>query len=209
MITQEIIQKFELQVDDTTELSSAEELDLADDEYREILNDRPWNFLKKTYTGLVASGVIPLPEDFAYAIANYTYTNNSIEAGDTSEPIYILIGPSKDPYKLVNWEDRNRYVNVSNIAWINLASNQIEFSVAPSDGTTANFDYIYNPPELTLLTRPVWPARFDKILVFAMARSDFSIQLFDKAKSYADVNQARYNKILKDMQYWNSQFSLN
>ena len=66
MLTSELITKFELYVDDGTELSSQEELDLANKIYYSICNYRPWEWLKKTVTGTISSGTITLPTDFAY-----------------------------------------------------------------------------------------------------------------------------------------------
>lgn len=47
MLASEIIAKFELYVDDSTELSTQEELDLLNKVYQKVADDRPWEILKK------------------------------------------------------------------------------------------------------------------------------------------------------------------
>ena len=71
----EIIKKFELWTDDQTELSTDEELFLANQKAKEIYNEVTWEFLRKTATGSFSGGEINLATvapDFKYAMANYS-----------------------------------------------------------------------------------------------------------------------------------------
>jgi len=207
MLTSDIIAKFELYVDDGTELSSNEELELANKIYQAVCSYRPWEFLKTTFTGNVVSGSITLPTDFAYLINNYQSTDSSVGQEYETAPKVILVGTSLDPYKIINFSDRRKHQN-ENVAYIDLATNTIKFITAPTD-TTVEFDYIKIPTDLTLTTSPVFPSRFHDVIVHGMAVDDFAIQLFDKARSYAGENQVKYISILKDMSYWNAQFFNN
>ncbi len=209
--TQEIITAFELYVDDATELSSAEELTLANKIYRKVLNDRPWSFLKKSFTGTTSTTVpyVELPSDFKYILANYSYTDNTIDNAPVSAPVVVFVGTNYSPYRVVNWSDRRQYRNQNNICYIDPVSSRLYFTIQPTSAQPIEFDYVYKPVDLTLATRPVWDSDFDDIITHGMASEDYIIQQFDKAKSYAQENQAKYAKYLLDMQYNDSQFILN
>ena len=75
MDAQKIITRFQLYVDDGTELSTSEELDLLNKIYREVWTDRPWEFSKKSFSGVINGTTISLPTDFAYACENARYTD--------------------------------------------------------------------------------------------------------------------------------------
>lgn len=209
--TQEILTNFEMYVDDTTELSSAEELTLANKIYRQVLNDRPWAFLKKEFSGTTSTSVpyIALPSDFKYIISNYSYTDNTIETITRAAPTVVFVGSTYKPYRVVNWSDRRQYRNQNDVCYIDAVNNRLYFTIQPTSVESVEFDYIYRPDDLTLATRPVWNADFDFIITHGMASEDYIIQQFDKAKSYAQENRALYNKYLLDMQYSDSQFNLN
>ena len=72
MITSDIIARFELQVDDSSELSSDESLALANEIYSDICNDRDWEWLKATATGSTSTSVpyVSLPSNFKQLIPN-------------------------------------------------------------------------------------------------------------------------------------------
>ena len=61
-----IIERFQLQIDDSSELSSDESLALANEIYTDIQNDRNWEWLKNTYTGTQSTSdpYVALPSDF-------------------------------------------------------------------------------------------------------------------------------------------------
>lgn len=209
--TQEIITSFELYVDDATELSSAEELTLANKIYRKVLNNRPWSFLKKSFTGTTSTTVpyIALPTDFKFIISNNNYTDNTIDNAPVSSAVVVFVGTTYEPYRVVNWSDRRQYRNQSNICYIDPVSSRLYFTIQPTSSQTVEFDYVYKPDDLTLITRPVWDADFDDIITHGMASEDYIIQQFDKAKSYSQENQLKYNNYLLDMQYQDAQFYLN
>jgi len=207
MLTSKIIEKFELYVDDGTELSSNEELDLANKVYQAVCSYRPWEFLKKTATGTISSGEITLPSDFAYISANNQSTDSDVSSETVTAPKVVYVGTDLTPYRFVNFSDRRQYRN-QNVVYIDPTDSKIKFVVTPTD-TTYEFDYIKVPADLTLATSPIFPSRFHDIIAYGMASDDFAIQLFDKARSYANENQAKYNSILKDMSYANAMSTFN
>lgn len=207
----EIIEKFELQVSDLTELSSQEELDLLNDKIQDVAMEKPWEALKSNATGALAldatSGLyyITKPTDFSFFAENNQYTNNSLPVENNAAPRVIFVGAAYQPYQIVNWSDRLQYRTQGNVCWLDLSQNKIFFPVAPSDTSYYNFDYIKTAPVLTLTTEtPSWiPNRFRKMLWFAMATDNEILQLSAKANSYAADNRAKYNDTLTKMEYWN------
>lgn len=196
MLTSEIISIFELYLDDTTELSSAEELSLANRIYKKICRARPWEFLKKEASGSIVNGVITLPTDFAFLVDNGNL--------DTGYKV-IYVGTNKDPYKIVNYSERNQHIGQSNVAYVDLGASQI-ITMLPVN-STYTFDYIKIPADLTLATSPVFPIAHE-IIAWGMAVDGYIIQQFPKANSYLGENQAKYNSDLADLAYYNSQLIL-
>jgi hypothetical protein len=207
MITSDIITKFELQVDDSTELSSSEELDLANKIYQQVCSFRPWEFLKKTATGSIVAGQITLPTDFAYLSANYQSTDTNVATESVTAPKVIFVGTNLDPYRVVNFSDRRQYAN-QNVCYIDPSDSKIKFIVTPT-ATTYEFDYIKVPADLTLATSPIFPARFHDIIAYGMAADDYVIQQSDLAKGLMQANQNRYKEYLNDMSYANAMSNMN
>lgn len=212
MIANDIIKKFELFVDDTTELSSSEELDLVNKLFKKIFINRPWEFAKKQASGSFSGLEIDLPADFAYLVPNYNYTDNSSANDQNSAPTVIYIGANYEPIKVVNFSDRRRYYNQSGYAYVDLSRGKLVFTAQPS-GATYEFDYVYIPADLTLSDELSVPIGFRDAMSHAiyhgMCVEDMIIQIFDKAKSYAAENQAKYTSYLADLAYINSRLLQN
>jgi hypothetical protein len=207
MTINEIITGFELQVSDTTELSSSEELIVANRVYTKICNNRPWEWLKTSSAGSVlqdANGYyISTPTDFAFFIENNSYTQNNIAVNNNTSPKVVFIGTNYTPYQVINYSDRRQYRNQSGYVYYDAASNAIRFTGTP-EALIYEFDYIKVPPALILGASPIFPARFHDVIIYGMAVDDQIIQLSPKASSYAAENQAKYQSCLDDMIYWNA-----
>ncbi len=206
MTTAEIISKFSLYVDDGTELSSQEELDLANKVYRKVCNFRPWEFLKETSTGSISNNQISLPTDFKYVYSNYQSTDPTVSQETTTAPKVIFVGSDLNPIRLVNFSDRRTY-RADDVAYIDPTDSKIKFTQSHSG--TYEFDYIKAPAALTLSTSPIFHEDFHDIIYLGMAVDDFAIQLFDKSRSYANENQVKFNDILKDLSYANAMQNFN
>lgn len=207
MITSDIIQKFELQLDDSTELSSSEELDLANKIYQKVCSYRPWEFLKKTATGTIASGQISLPTDFAYVSTNAQSTEPSVADSTDTAPKVVYVGSNLTPYPIINFSDRRQYAN-KNVCYIDPSDSKIKFIVDPGS-TSYEFDYIKVPADLTLSTSPIFPARFHDIIVYGMAADDYVIQQSDLTKGLLQANQRQYDEVLRNMSYANALQNFN
>lgn len=213
MTSSEIINKFELQVSDVTELSTAEELYILNRVYNKVMSSRPWEILKTPYSGTMSgSGTdgmyITLPSDFAFFSQNAQYTNNTISYQGNESPVVIFVGSNRTPYYVVNYSDRVQYLGKTGYAYLDIANNKIVFTGTPVSNTYL-FDYIKVPATLGSTDEPLIPERFQDILVYGMAVEDTILQLSNKAESYAPENQAKYDSMLVDLAYWNSQLILN
>lgn len=203
MLTSEIISNFELYVDDTTELSSVEELALANKSYYFVCDERPWEFLKTEWASTTTgANYVSLPSDFSYFFENNSYTENNESVEDNKSPKVILVNGQK--YNLINWSDRRQYANRNGYCYVDVANSRLYFTVVPASGLSISADYIKIPAALTLVTSPIFPERFQHAIYHRMAIDDMIIQIFDKARSYADANQKAYDSYIASMALWNS-----
>lgn len=200
MIASDIILKFELQNDDTTDLSSDEELSLLNKVYKKICSDRPWEFLKKQHTVTASTSVpyVALPSDFQYLLSNY-------DQEDTSTLPVVFVGSKSETFEVVSWGKRRTYRDQSGYCYLDIANNRLYFTVQPTSADSIEFDYMSTPPTLALTDTPLIPERFQDMIYHAMCVEDTIIQQSDKAKSYAAENQQKYKSYFDDLCYWNSQ----
>lgn len=204
MICSAIIAKFEELVDDTTELSTAQELALLNKVYQKICDNRPWEFLKKEASGTMATTTtIAVPSDFAYFVENQNSTDNSEAASFNAKPTGILINGTKW-LQLVNWSDRRQYANADGYVYYDALNNTLTTTYAQPSGATYSFDYKSVPAALLIGGTPVFPARYHEMIPHAMVVEDMGIQLFDKSRSYANENQVQFNSFFSDMCMWNA-----
>ena len=204
MTSAEIIALFELYVDDTTELSTSEELALLNRVYQAVCDDRAWEFLKKEASGTMATTTtITVPSDFGHFLENRSYTDNSEVPDYNSTPTGILVNGTKW-LKVIDWSTRRQYTNQDGYAYYDARQGTITTTYAQPSSATYSFDYKMVPTDLLIGTSPVFPSRFHPMLAYAMAVDDMIIQLFDKARSYAGENNAKYRNQLAQMAVWNA-----
>lgn len=213
---QDIIDSFEEYTGDTTELSTQRELVLANKIYADVCADRPWEWLKKTATGTVSVAndvaTITPPTDFLYFVENNQVTDIAQGVTNNASPKVIFVATSTGifhPYQIVNFSDRRQFYNMVGYAYYDAVNSTIKFTKPPTEtDLTYEFDYIYNPPAITLTTSPVFPALYHDIIFHGMAVDDMIIQLFDKARSYAKENQQKYDSALANLRYQNAQLQM-
>jgi len=200
-IASDIITKFELFMDDSTDLSSQEELDLLNKIIQEVASSRVWQFLLKEYTGVqsTTNDYIELPTDFAYLTDNNNHTDSSYEA---SRPVIFV---DNDPLKVISYQDRRSHKDEDGYAYIDIAQNRLVFTKQPSTAGAVSYDYSYVPADIAIDGTLPFPDRFKALFYHFMCVDDFIIQQSDKAKSYAGENLARGQRVLDQMIWWNSQ----
>jgi len=191
MTKAEIITKFELYMDDMSELSSTESEELFDKVYNRINADRPWEGTKTEFSGTMP---VTLPSDFLFFVQNYNYTDDSQYGG------YPVVIVDDSPIKVVNWSDRNRYQ--SGVAYLNMRDNTLDFKEVT--GTTIKFDYHASMPTLLTTQSPWFPSIFHDAIYHGMCAEAFMMMQAEKTKSYAKEHIDWYNKYLGDMALWNA-----
>lgn len=213
MTGQDIINKFRIYTGDQSELSSQEELDLANKVYNDVLNEIPYEFLKKSASGnltVIGDGTATItpPADFRHFIENNTWTDNSQPILNNASPKVIFIGVNFAPYQIVNWSDRRQYRNASGVCYYDAVNKLIVFPAVPPE-LSYEFDYIYQWLPLTLVTSPIFPADMHDMIYQGMAIDSVIITLFPRANSYAVENTKAYNDMLKKLKYYNSNLIMN
>lgn len=200
----DIISKFELYMDDTTELSTDEEYDLLNQKFHEVSDECPWESLKKAFSGTTDGTVnVSLPTRFSYITTN---ANESDDSQYADQPV-AFVGSGYSPYRIVNWSDRRSYRDSDGYAWVDLPNSNLVFAVAPTSGQAVEFDYIQYPADLTSssVTTDIWiPQRFRSLLVHLMASDDFVIQQSEKARSYQRENEQKAKAQMDALKLWNS-----
>lgn len=205
MTIEQIIEEFEGLVDDTTELSTAQEILLADKVYQKICDDRTWELLKKEGSGtMLSTTTITVPSDFANFVENLNLTNNSQWQDYDAKPVGIFINGTDKLLRIVNWDDRRQYANTDGYAYLDLAAGLIRTTYAQPSSATYSFDYKYAPTALIAGATPVIPSRYHSMIAYGMAVDDLAQQIFDKARSYADQYRAEYFGYMSRMALWNA-----
>lgn len=201
---QQIIDRFELYTDDTTDLSTDEELILANDKLRLIYMEQPWEFLRRKKAGAVESdGKISLAADFDEFLENFSDDPAIGEA--TMKVVYI--GGQKSPYLVVPMGQRNAN-SFSNICWIDPADNKINFLQSPGAGASYEFDYKTSPDDITVGTSPKLPAEYHPMIVFSMLIDEDIIKKSEKARSNMQDNALQYQRYLKNLKLRDARFKL-
>ncbi len=201
---QQIIDRFELYTDDTTDLSSDEELIVANDKLRLIYMEQPWEFLRRKKTGTIGSdGKISPPADFDELMENYS------EDPTISEPLLkvVFIGSSKNPYFVVPMGQRNAN-QYSNVCWIDPTDGKINFVQSPGAGASYEYDYKTSPDDITVDTSPALPADYHPMIIFSMLIDEEIIKKSEKARSNMQDNAVQYQRYLKNLKLRDARFKL-
>lgn len=199
MLTSAIIERFRLQVDDATELSSDEEVALANEVYNEICNDRPWEWLKGEASGTTSTSVpyIALPSDFKELAPN-KYLKS-----------VVFVGSDYQEYTVVPFSARREHRDQDGFCYIDVPNQRLVFTKQPTEAKAVEFDYIKKPTDLTTSTEPVLTtAQFGNLIAYGMAKRFPSIEQAEKGTSYAGENAAEYKRILTDLQFEDSNIKL-
>lgn len=202
MTKSETITKFQLYMDDTSDLSSQETSDLYDKVLARVYRTKPWEILRNVFSGTQSTSVpyIALPTGFAFLMQNGNHTDESYEA---QRPV-VFVGSAYDRYQVISMGDRRQYRNQKGYAYIDIAASNLVFTYQPGSADAVEYDYAKIPSALSLSDSPVFPSDFHDIVYHGMCVDDFIIQQSDKAKSYAVENQNYYKKYLDDISYWNA-----
>lgn len=189
MTTTDIIKRFELQVDDSSELSSSEELDLANEVYDDIQNDRAWEWLNAEFSGVTSTIVnyVDLPVDFRNIIVN--------SDGES----FVYIGTDYSKYKVIPFSKKREFKDKDGFCYIDIPNKRLVFTKQPIEILNVEFDYTAIASALLFVSSPLFRDGFHKIISYGMAAKFNPIELTDKTVSYQKENQIEYFKMLSDM----------
>jgi hypothetical protein len=187
MTGQQLIDKFEFLVDDTT-TDSTRILELINTGYKAICSRRVWNFLVSSDTSnTISSGTTDysLPSDFLLPVSLRTYNS----AND-----------SYTDWAVVPFRNRRKYHNSSEYATIDKKNSNLVLTSDPADayfGDSIELDYTYLPTDITLSTQPVLPEAFHSILVYEAAKNYFYSEQSDRVTEGAFDSKmaAEYNRL--------------
>lgn len=190
-------------MDDTSDLSSAEEIALFDKVYQRVSADRPWEGTKTSASGTLSTSVpyVSLASDFGYFARNQDFDSRS----EYSLGPAVLVGDNYRPYTIVSWSDRRQYRDQDGYAYLDFANSRIYFTKQPASAESYEYDYHKVPATLGASDEPWFPDRFHDVIVHGMCIESFVIQQSEKAKSYAKEHEALYKSMIADMAYWNAQ----
>lgn len=190
MTGQDIIDKFNLFVDDQSELSSSEELDLLNDKYYTVCDDRDWEWLKATYTGTSSASVayVALPTTFKKLSPNKD--NKSV----------VFVGTDYSEYQVIPFSSRRDYRDQDGFCYLDMVNRRLYFTLQPTAAEAIEYDYISKPTALTVSTEPIITTeRFGTMLAHAMATEFPSIEQSNKLTSYQSDYAKFYADTLHDL----------
>lgn len=189
MTGEEITTRFNLQIDDASELSDDETLELANEVYDEIANDRPWEWLRTTATGITSTTVsyVNLPANFRAMMPNL----------DNEQVVFV--GTSFTPYKVVPYADRHSYRDQGGYCYIDVPNGRLVFTKQPTDAEAIEYDYLKVHDPIEADSGPLFRPAHHKIIVFGMAAAFNPIEQTEKSRSYQTENQDKYDELLATM----------
>lgn len=190
MTGQQILDQFRLEVDNQDDLSDSEALQLANDVLSDIYNDRDWAFLMKTASGTLdtTNTEISLPSDFRELADNFDDQESVIKK-------VLYVGTNYEPYPFIQMTERRQYRDQRGFVYIDYRQNNFVLTAAEqADSRSYEFEYIYIPSDISLLTSPILPARFHKMVAFGMAVKWNDIDGTDKSFSYRAENAFKFEQ---------------
>lgn len=178
----QIIERFQLQIDDSSELSSDESLALANEIYNDIQNDRNWEWLKETYTWTTSVSVpyVALPNDFKTLSPN--------KYGTT----VIFVGSTYQEYKVVPFSNRRQFRDTDWYCYLDIPNSRLYFTKQPTSAQAIEYDYVMVAPALTTATSPLFQWELHDVISYWMASKFDPMQLTNQGESYQRINTGLY-----------------
>lgn len=200
MTSDNIIERFHLQVDDSSEMSTSEEFALLNQVYTDVQNDRPWEWLKATATGTTSTSVpyIALPSDFKEMAPN------------KDNVTVVFVGTQYAEYIVIPFASRRNYRNQNGFCYIDVPNQRLYFTLQPTVAEAIEYDYIKVAATLTTGTSPlVTSDQFGTMIAYGMAEKFAPIEQSNKATSYSPENRVTYSSMLSDFATQDAQIKLS
>ena len=199
MTAAQIIAQFNLQIDDTSDLSSDEELAILNRVLRRVYEHQDWGFLLRDATGTTSTSnqYVSLPSDFSHCPTTWN------AAGEPGQWLYV--GTARQPYRIVPQRDKESYRGQENVAYVDRYNGRLAFCAAQTSAQSYELPYVSTPADLTATSEtPSLPAKFQDALVYGMCVDSWVIQQSDKARSYLAESQSQYEDALRRLSAWDA-----
>lgn len=196
MTAADIISKFDTYTDDMSELSAADKLDLLNKKYRELSNEREWEWLRSIGSVAIASSIITLPTDFKILAEDFTAKEQGIYSGFR---FFFWIGDIA--YPVVSIKERRTY---GDHAYFDPKNRRIVLQDTNVTGT-AEFDYYGKVTALGLNDEPAFSDDYHPVLYHMMAIDHEIIDQSEKARSMRPEHEAAIEGFMQDLTYEDSQ----
>lgn len=216
--------KLFLQVDDSSQLSTAEALDLINDIYSDVCDDRAWSWLQSTFSGSTSTSVpyVALPSDFNCLLPNvsnsigYWYGNLGVPRGylqamytPGASVSVVFVGTTYSPYRIIEFSERRNYRDADGFAYIDIPNARLVFTKQPTTAQAIEFDYKKIPAAILAATSPLFRTSFHSVLAYGAAARFDTLQLTDKSQSYQRENMMLYEKQLESMRLDDARIKLS
>jgi len=144
--------------------------------------ERNWEFLKKSGSPTPSTTTI-----------GGTYTTAYTLPTDFGHEIKIYVGDNE--VFPITQEEAIRYKGIDRRYFIDMANKYLYFTGTIATSETITIIYVIFTDDLTLLTSPVWPARFQKIIAYEAAQiylsgidtDDLSARMYPFLKQQGDL----------------------
>lgn len=108
-------------------------------------------------------------------------------------------------YTPVRFEEQHLYRNVSHNFYVDIANEQFFLLGNVGSPDTIYFYYFKTTPEITLLTSPVWPERFHRLLAYRVAaRYMAGVEIDDIFDALASEHKLAAIEIRNAMESWDA-----
>lgn len=195
MTGQNILDLFDTLTDGLSELSADGKLALANRKYKEVANERDWEWLRTTATKTIASGEIALESNFKKFVPN--------EYGQEAPYKWVFyIGQSV--YPILRLAERKRF---DSYAYYDQANSKI---VLPDNfnknGESAEYDYFRSVDDLTTATSPLIDNEdYHAVIAYLMAVEHYDIDQTEAGRSKRAEYQNTADNIMENMEYDDNQ----
>ena len=177
----DIVTMYQTMVRDT--MDSVLEYQLLNVAKDRIEEERDWAFLKKLDASQTASSALnTFPTDYSRTLKMCVNNQEYLE---------------------IPFEEQKVYAN-SGLRWYSdLAAGGFYLLGSNLSGTINHFYARFTDPIIST-TSPVWPARFHALIAFEMAADYFTVDQGDRARSWDDKYEIKYQQLRNAMISWNA-----
>lgn len=156
---------------------------------------RDWEFLKVLDSSMTHN-------------AGSTYTTTHTLPTYFGRPLKLSVGTETEYRSLIDLENSRLLRDQSGSWFIDWAAGTFSLTGTEGTGGTIYLLYAKTTADLTLLTSPVWPDRFQRALAFFVAADWFAQDGSEKSFSWAAEMRASGEQLLSAMTHWDERIKV-